>query len=284
MNNPASAQNVLLLELAVLAAALFLAVGLHFLWKRALKRFRRPGREAFISFISRISSPLIFLLVATGLRLDILTATLSLSPRFSIYVNAAVIFVSVLLVIRLIDGVLLYRYEKKRVTFPLPSVLHGFILILLYVIVLFAVLKGSLGVNITPFLATSAIFTAILGLAFQGVLSNLLAGISLNLTKSFTRGDWVKIGSHEGVVLDTNWRETLMLDRQSNVVVVPNNSVASEMIVNFSRPDHKSALTLPLKVGAGAPPAVVLDALRQAAREVPEVIARARSLGVYPQL
>jgi CRP-like cAMP-binding protein len=44
------------------------------------------------------------------------------------------------------------------------------------------------------------------------------------------------------------------------------------MIVNFSRPDHKTALTIPLKVGPGAPPAVVLEALKQAAREVHEVI------------
>jgi small-conductance mechanosensitive channel/CRP-like cAMP-binding protein len=272
MNNPASLQNGLLLELAVLAAALALSVVLHFLWKRVLKASRRPGKEALVAFIARISAPLIYLLVAAGLRLDVLAKTHGQSPRFSVYVNAAVVFFSVLLVIRLIDGALLYRYEKKRVSFPLPGVLHGFILILLYVGVLFAILRGSLGVNITPFLATSAIFTAILGLAFQGVLGNLLAGISLNLTRSFSRGDWVKIGSHEGVILDTNWRETLILDRYSNVVVIPNNTVASEMIVNFSRPDHKTALTIPLKVSSGAPPAVVLDALLQAAREVPEVI------------
>jgi CRP-like cAMP-binding protein len=45
------------------------------------------------------------------------------------------------------------------------------------------------------------------------------------------------------------------------------------MIVNFARPDRKTALTIPLKVSSGAPPVVVLDALLQAAREVPEVIA-----------
>ena len=272
MNSPASSQNVFLLELAVLAAALALSLVLHFLWKRVLRALRRPGREALVSFISRVSAPLIFVIVALGLRLDVLINALGLSPRFSLYVNAAVVFFAVLLVIRLVDGALLFRYEKRHVSFPLPGVLHGFILIVLYIVILFAILKGSLGVNITPFLATSAIFTAILGLAFQGVLGNLLAGISLNLTRSFSRGDWVKIGTHEGVVLDTNWRETLMLDRQSNVVVIPNNSVASEMIVNFSRPDHKTALTVPLKVSAGAAPAVVLDALRQAAREVPDVI------------
>lgn len=273
MNNPASVQNGFLVELAVLAAAFALSLVLRFLWMRLLKALRRPGKEALITYISRISGPLIFLLVAAGLKLDILARAFGLSRRLAVYVDAAVVFLAVLLIIRLIDGVILYRYEKKRVSFPLPGVLHGFILILLYLGVLFAVLKGSLGVNITPFLATSAIFTAILGLAFQGVLSNVLAGISLNLTKSFSRGDWVKIGSHEGVILDTNWRETLMLDRQSNVVVIPNNTVASEMIINFSRPDHTTALTLLLKVGAGSPPAVVLDALRQAASEVPEIVA-----------
>lgn len=272
MTNPAAAQNSFFIELAVLAAALVLAAGLHFLWVRVLKSFRGPGREAGVSFISRISSPLIFLLVALALRLNVLVEALHLGPQFSVYVNAAIIFLAALFVVRLVDGALLFRYEKRRVSFPLPGVLHGFILILLYLLVLFAVLKGSLGVNITPFLATSAIFTAILGLAFQGVLSNVLAGISLNLTRSFGKGHWIKIGAHEGVVLDTNWRETLMLDRYSNVVVIPNNTVASEMIINFSRPDHKTALTIPLKVGSGAPPAVVLDALRQAAREVPEVI------------
>ena len=273
MNNSASVQTLSLVELGVLAAGITVAVILFFLWKTALKRYRRPAAEGAISFLSRVSAPLVFLLIALILKLGFLASAFRLGVRFYVYVDAAIVFLAVLFVIRLVDGWLLYRHERKRVPFPLPGVLHGFILIVLYLIVLFAVFKGALGVNITPFLATSAIFTAILGLALQGVLSNVLAGISLNLTKSFSRGDWVRIGPHEGVVLDTNWRETLILDRTSNVVVIPNNAVASEMIVNFARPDHKTALTIPLKVSSDAPPVVVLDALLQAAREVPEVIA-----------
>ncbi len=273
MNNSASAQNLSPVELGVLAGGITLAVVLYFLCKAALKRHRRPTSEGGVFFLSRIGGPLVFLLISLALRLDVFESALGLGTRFYEYIDAVIVFLAVLLAIRLVDGWLLYRYERKRAPFPLPGVLHGFILIVLYLIVLFAVFKGALGVNITPFLATSAIFTAILGLALQGVLSNVLAGVSLNLTKSFSRGDWVKIGPHEGVVLDTNWRETLILDRASNVVVIPNNTVATEMIVNFARPDHKTALTIPLKVGAGAPPAVVLEALRQAAREVHEVIA-----------
>jgi small-conductance mechanosensitive channel/CRP-like cAMP-binding protein len=273
MNNSASTQNFSLVELGVLAAGIAAAIILYFLWKTLLNKLNRRKPGGGISLISRVSGPLIFLLAALALKLEIFEGAFRLGARFYQLVDAAVAFLAILLAIRLIDGWLLSRYEKKRVPFPLPGVLHGFILIVLYLIVLFAVFKGALGVNITPFLATSAIFTAILGLALQGVLGNVLAGISLNLTKSFSRGDWVKIGPHEGVVLDTNWRETLIIDRATNVIVIPNNTVASEIIVNFARPDHKTALTIPLKVGSGAPPAVVLDALLQAAREVPEVIA-----------
>jgi len=269
MNDSAVSTNLTLVELGVLAAGIAAALVLFL----ALKRLRRRTPAGGVSLYQRTAGPLAFLVVALTLKLDVVRSGLKLGGRFTELLNAGIVFLAVLFVVRLVDGWLLRRFERKRVPFPLPGVLHGFILIVLYLVVLFAVVRGALGINITPFLATSAIFTAILGLALQGVLSNVLAGISLNMTKSFSRGDWVKIGPHEGVILDTNWRETLVLDRASNLVIIPNNTVASEMIVNFARPDHKTALTIPLKVGAAAPPAVVLEALKQAAREVHEVIA-----------
>jgi CRP-like cAMP-binding protein len=133
-------------------------------------------------------------------------------------------------------------------------------------------LNGILGINITPFLATSAILTMILGLAFQGVLSNILAGMSLHFTKSFSKNDWIQVGDHEGMVLDTNWRETRIFDRYSNIIVLPNNVVASEKITNFSHPDKKTALSIPVKASYDAPPSEVLEALIEAAKDVPEVL------------
>lgn len=260
------------LELFAVLIALVVALILYFSLRRVFEKLKGSRVEAFAFFLSRVNLAAVFLLVAFSLKLKVLREPFSLSQKFYGYVSAAIIFLLALFLIRLADSWHLYRYKRRHLPFPLPGVLHGFVLFIIYLVVLFAVLKGILGLNITPFLATSAILTMILGLAFQGVLNNVLAGISLNLTKSFGRGDWVKVGTHEGVVLDTNWRETLVLDRASNVVVIPNNTVASEMIINFSRPDKKTALTIPLKVGYDAPPSVVLDVLREAAREVPDVL------------
>ncbi len=154
----------------------------------------------------------------------------------------------------------------------MPSVLHGFILALLYVIAIFIILKSQLKINITPFLATSALLTAILGLAFQGVLSNVMAGLSLNFSKAFQRGDWVQIGQLEGVVEEMNWRETVLLDRASNLVILPNSLVAAEKIINFSRPTKASALILEVKAGYENKPALVLNELKAAAKELSEVL------------
>jgi CRP-like cAMP-binding protein len=54
--------------------------------------------------------------------------------------------------------------------------------------------------------------------------------------------------------------------------VLPNNVVASEKITNFSHPDRKSALTIPVKASFDAPPSSVLEALIAAAKDVPEVL------------
>ncbi|MGB6339591.1 MAG: cyclic nucleotide-binding domain-containing protein, partial [Candidatus Aminicenantaceae bacterium] len=114
--------------------------------------------------------------------------------------------------------------------------------------------------------------TMILGLAFQGVLSNILSGMSLHLTKSFGKGDWIAVGESEGIVINTNWRETRVFDRFSNIIVIPNNIVASEKITNFTYPNKKTALIIPVKASYEASPSEVFKALKEAALDVPEVL------------
>ena len=192
-------------------------------------------------------------------------------PRAGLYLNAALVFVLVFFTIRLLDGLWRAWFIKRSLDFPVPKVLHTILLVILYLAAFFIVIKGVLGINISAFLATSALLTAILGLAFQGVLSNLLSGLSLHFTKSFAKGEWVGVGEDEGIVIDTNWRETRIFDRLSNILVFPNNTMASEKITNFSRPQKISALIIPVKVSYSAPPSLVFEALKQAALDVPDV-------------
>lgn len=227
----------------------------------------RPGLAA------PLLVPVSCLIATFGTKLPALRNAFPLGAKFYRYFDAAFVFFIIFFLVRLIDALVRLRYEKKARPFPLPNVLRGFVLIIVYIAVALAILRAFLGFNIGPLLAGSAILTAVLGLALQGVLGNIFSGMSLHYTRSFGRGDWVGIGENEGQVVDTNWRETRLKDRASNIIVIPNTVVASQTITNFSLPDRPSAVTLPIKVDILAPPATVLRLLVEAAREAPGVLA-----------
>jgi len=259
----------------ILFALLFIALaGLVLaLLRRVFVRPAAAGGKDTPGLPSRVLLP-VSLLAAAGLaKLPVLRTALPLGEKFFRFVDASFVFFVIFFLVRFLDGLIRVRYEKKERPFPLPRVLHGFFLIVVYVAAALAILREFLGFNITPLLAGSAILTAVLGLALQGVLGNVFSGMSLHYTKSFSRGDWVKIGETEGQIMDTNWRETRLRDRASNIVVIPNTVVASQTIVNYSLPDKPSAIVLPLKVDFLAPPAVVVDLLLEAAKEAPNVLA-----------
>jgi small-conductance mechanosensitive channel/CRP-like cAMP-binding protein len=265
----------LTLYLQILFAILFFAAAgivLAVLRKAAVRP--GPGRgEASPGLIPRLLLPAALLLATIPAKLAAVRSALPLGERFFRSFDAAFVFFVIFFLIRLLDGLFGLRYEKKGRAFPLPRVLHGFVLVIAYVAVALAVLRAFLGFNIGPLLAGSAILTAVLGLALQGVLGNIFAGLSLHYTRSFGRGDWVKIGETEGQVVDTNWRETRLKDRASNIVVIPNTVVAAQTLTNFSLPDRPTAIVLPLKIDVLGPPAAVLETLLEAAKEAPGVLA-----------
>lgn len=271
---PKTLSPELALYLQLLTVLLFFAAAAAVLAVLRKAAGRSTGRtEAAPGPVSRLLLPAALLLAAAPTKLAAVRAALPLGERFFRYFDAAFVFFVIVFLIRLVDGLLSRRYERKGRPFPLPRVLHGFLLVIAYVAVALAVLRAFLGFNIGPLLAGSAILTAVLGLALQGVLGNVFAGMSLHYTRSFGRGDWVRIGETEGQVVDTNWRETRLKDRASNIVVIPNTVVASQTITNFSLPGRPTAVVWPVKVDVLAPPATVLGLLVEAARETPEVLA-----------
>jgi small-conductance mechanosensitive channel/CRP-like cAMP-binding protein len=264
----------LTLYLQILFTVLFFALAgiVLILFLRILGRAAADKEKGAHGLVSRLLLPLALLAAAALAKLSAVREALPLgAPFFRIY-DAAFVFFVILLIVRLLDGLILLHYEKKGQPYPLPRVLHGFVLIIVYIAVVLALLREFLGFNIAPLLAGSAILTAVLGLALQGVLGNVFSGMSLHYTKSFSRGDWVKVGETEGQVVDTNWRETRLRDRASNIVVIPNTVVASQSITNFSLPDKPSAVVLPIKIDVLAPPAAVLGLLVEAAKEAPDVL------------
>ncbi|MHB8054953.1 MAG: cyclic nucleotide-binding domain-containing protein [Candidatus Aminicenantales bacterium] len=267
MTNVASVPVSVYQDLGLACGILAVIVALVVLARSGLNRVSGAKRKGRWIFVSGLVLPLIALGTLVAAR-----AIFRVSSDMESYLNAATFFFVLVLIIRLIDGALLAWYTDRHKSYPLPNVLRGLIIGIIYLVVLFAILKNVLDMDISNLLAGSAILTAVIGLALQGVLGNILAGMSLHFTHAFKLGDWISLGEYEGVVMDTNWRETRLLDRESNIIVLPNNVVAGEKIINYSVPDHRTALFLYLKVSAVAPAAEVLAAMLEAAHECPYVV------------
>ena len=105
------------------------------------------------------------------------------------------------------------------------------------------VILNSLGVSITPILATLGVGGLAVALALQDTLSNLFAGFHINLNKLVRVGDYVKMDSgEEGYVTDVNWRTTKIRMLSNNVILVPNAKLSQANITNFYYPEKDMAV------------------------------------------
>jgi small-conductance mechanosensitive channel/CRP-like cAMP-binding protein len=142
--------------------------------------------------------------------------------------------------------------------------------LLVYTVVVLSVLH-SVDVDVSGLLTTSAIVTAVIGLALQETLGNVFSGLSLQLQKPFEPGDWIRFDSHLGRVQGIGWRSTSLITRNLEVLDVPNGLLAREVVTNY----RGDAVGDELFIGASykTPPTVTKRVIVEVLREVPDVVA-----------
>jgi small-conductance mechanosensitive channel/CRP-like cAMP-binding protein len=158
----------------------------------------------------------------------------------------------------------------RRQQVQVSTIFRDLSTLLVYSVVILAVLH-SLSVDISALLTTSAIVTAVIGLALQETLGNVFSGLSLQLQKPFAPGDWIRFGTHLGRVQGIGWRSTSLVTRNLEVLEVPNAVLAREVVTNHSG----SAMGDELFVTASyaTPPNVTKSVIVSVLREVPDVVA-----------
>lgn len=184
---------------------------------------------------------------------------------FGDFLIGAVVFFAALVALRLADLVLVGHLLGKRLGIAISVIARHIAIVILLAVTLIVVLTQA-GWEIGPLLATSAIGTAIIGLALQDVLGNVIAGVALQAEHPFKVGDWVQIGEYMGQVIEMNWRATRLATLDSDHVILPNSTVAREKIRNFNSPNPVEARHLEVGVEYGAPPGKVKAVLLEAAQ------------------
>jgi small-conductance mechanosensitive channel/CRP-like cAMP-binding protein len=164
----------------------------------------------------------------------------------------------------------LFIVRWKRGSFP--AAFKNIITTFVIIVVALVLLKEILDINVTSLIATTTVLTAIIGLALQSTLTNILAGLTIHLEKPLKQGDWISAGGYEGRVMDISIRSTRIMTNENNEVFIPNSKVLGEAVVNYSLPDTVQVRTLTVGVSYSVPPNKVRTAILEVLSVVPRVL------------
>ncbi len=94
---------------------------------------------------------------------------------------------------------------------------------------------GQMGVQITPLIAGIGVAGVGASLAMQGLLGNLVAGLTIIFSKPFTIGEYIELLGVYGQVTDIALFSTTLLHTDNSRVIVPNRKIVGEILHNYGK-------------------------------------------------
>ena len=224
-------------------------------------------------FLRRIIGPLLLAILVSGVVLSIRSMRMSPLKDATHDWGSFAIGVAVLLLFTRIINYLFFDvvFRLRRRT-EAPSLLREMVAILVFSIGFGLLLRSLLAVHLTAVLATSALITAVIGLALQDTLGNLFAGMALHLEKSLQVGDMVRVGEYVGFVEKLSWRAVRVRTLLDTIILLPNGAAARERLEVFPR-SAPAPIAYAIRIGLeyGAPPTKAIDVIKATAAAVPGV-------------
>ena len=150
--------------------------------------------------------------------------------------------------------------ETKRVEPPIVMLAVRVIRLLVFLVALLQALD-KLSVPIGPMLAGIGVAGVGIGLALQGVLGNLVAGLTIIFTKPFRVGEYIEVAGVSGQVKQIELFSTMLLHADMSQVMVPNRKLVGEILHNYGQ-----IRQLDLSVGVGY--GTDLDSAQKIVREI----------------
>jgi small conductance mechanosensitive channel len=158
-------------------------------------------------------------------------------------VGALIIIACGLIAARWLGNVVQRWLTRKELEPPVRSLIVRVVHLLVVGFALVMALE-KFGVNIAALVAGIGVAGVGIGLAMQGVLSNLVAGLTIIFTKPFRIGDFVELVGVDGRVDTIELFSTTLVHADLSRVVIPNRKIVGEILHNYG-----TIRQLDLKVG-----------------------------------
>jgi small-conductance mechanosensitive channel len=127
----------------------------------------------------------------------------------------------------------------------------------------------SIGISITPILASLGVGSLAVALALQDTLANLFAGLYMIADKPIEPGHMIRLpGGEEGYVTRVGWRSTWIRMPQNNMLVIPNSKLAGGTIINYDLPQPEVGVSVTVGVHRDSDLVAVERVTLEVAREV----------------
>ena len=166
--------------------------------------------------------------------------------KYGLQVLGAVVIIGVGLFLSRWVGNLAEKWLLRQEMEPPVRLLLVRILKILVVALTLIVALDTFGVQVGPLIAGIGVAGVGIGLALQGVLSNVMAGLSIIFTKPYRVGEYIEIAGVYGQVEMIDIFSTKLVHADRSRVVIPNRKIVGEILHNYG-----TIRQLHLSVGVG---------------------------------
>ncbi len=170
--------------------------------------------------------------------------TLDLVIRYGFQVLGAIIILTVGVLLARWVGNFTNRWLEPRVKEPPMRLLMVRAIRILVLMLALLVALDKFGFQIAPLVAAIGVAGVGVGFAFQGVLGNIVAGLSIIFTKPYRVGEYIELLNVHGQVVAIELFSTKLLQLDLSRVVIPNRRIVGEILHNYG-----TIRQLELKVG-----------------------------------
>ena len=162
-----------------------------------------------------------------------------------------------------------YRYFllPTGIPYAISTMLHYVILLVGFFIAL-----GALGIDLTKITILAGAFSVGIGFGLQNVINNFVSGLILLFERPIKIGDVIEVGGKLGEVRRIGIRASVIRAADGSEVIVPNGSLISSQVTNWTLSDRGRAVEISVSVAGGANVERVKELLKSTAAAHPDVV------------
>jgi len=167
-----------------------------------------------------------------------------------------------------------YGHEWKENEYLEDSHLNLANIVVSYVVWIVGIIfaASAIGVELTPILTGIGVLGLVLTLATQTLMANIFGGILVTTDNLYKIGDRIELGGVHGDVIEIKARYTKIKTIENTVVTIPNSTVISGQIVNYSEPTNDVMIKIPVSCNYGAYLPRVKEIILTTAKSMSEVL------------